>query len=135
MQSARENHSKQLIYRQVYTHDQFVVFLNTTNNGYFLFTFVKKIPCNSSSPYQALLSINGKNSETVTFTCNSSDTAVYRVARKKFEQMQLTNRDLYFNLDLNKWDFNALKKDDYIQHNYRFFQKHSTKTVYPWNRD
>ncbi|WPK55331.1 hypothetical protein [Vibrio fluvialis] len=135
MQSAREHHSKQLIYRQVDVDHQLAIFLNTTNNGHFLFTFVKDAPCDSTTPYQAQLTVNNEASEAVTFDCKTPGSAVYRLAKPKFTQLQLTNEDFHFNLDLNLWDLKALKKDDYMQHNYRFFQQHSNETVYPWDRD
>ena len=135
MQSTRENLSKQLIYRQVDVDRQLALFLNTINNGDFLFTFVKEVSCDSATPYQAQLTVNDEPSETVTFDCKTPDSAVYRIGKPEFNQLQLTNADFHFNLILDHWDFNALKKDDYMQHNYHFFQKHSTETVYPWNRD
>nr|QIH44543.1 hypothetical protein G5S32_18245 [Vibrio ziniensis] len=135
MQSSRESHSHQLIYRQVDIDHKLAVFLNTANNGYFLFTFVKEVPCDSSSPYRAHLSVNDKAEETVVFECKSSNSAVYRIGKPAFSQLQLVNADFHFELDLDQWSFNSLKKDDYMQHNYQFFQKHSSETIHPWERD
>ncbi|MEK6212768.1 MAG: hypothetical protein N2B00_01640, partial [Vibrio fluvialis] len=97
--------------------------------------FAKDAPCDSATPYQAQLTVNNEASETVTFDCKTPDSAVYRLAKPKFTQLQLTNADFHFKLDLSLWDLKALKKDDYMQHNYRFFQQHSNETVYPWDRD
>lgn len=135
MQSARENHTKQLIFRKVDLKHQLAIFLNTTNNANFLFTFVKEVPCDSDTPYQAKLTVNGKPSETVTFDCKTPSIALYRIGKRKFEQLQLVNSDFEFNLNLNQWDITALKKDDYMQLNYHFFQNQSDETIYPWTRD
>lgn len=135
VQSARENQTKQLVYRQVDVDHQLVIILNTTNNGDFLFTFIKEVSCDSAIPYQAQLTVNDKPSETVTFDCKTPDRAVYRIGKPKFNQLQLTNADFSFNLDSNQWDIKALQKDDYMQQNYHFFQKHSAETVHPWTRD
>lgn len=135
MQSAREHHSNQLIYRQVDIGHHLAVFLNTTNNGFFLFTFVKDAPCDDKSPIQATLQVNEAPSETVKFICQTANSAVYRIAKPDFHQLQLANNDFQFDLSGESWDFDALKKDDYMQRNYRFFQKHSGETVSPWDRD
>ncbi len=135
LQSAREHHSKQLIFRQVDVENRLAIFLNTTNNGYLLFTFVKDTPCDSNTPYQAELSVNDTPSEEVTFECKTPTSVIYRIAKPAFHQLELNNQDFSFNFDAEQWNVKALRKDDYMQHNYRFFQKHSKEQVYPWDRD
>jgi len=132
-QSARETQSKQLIYRQVDVTQHFSVFLHTTNNGHFLFTFEKEAPC--STAYQAQLRVNEEPNKIVSFSCKSANTIVYRIGKPIFSQLSLIASDFNFNLDLAQWDLEALKVDDFKQHNHRFFQRRSNETVFPWERD
>ncbi len=135
IQSARAKNSKQLVYRRVYLDQQLAVSLNTTNNHYFSFTFVKSMQCNESTPYQATVTVNDESPNSVNFSCLSPDAAIFRIAEPKFHQLQVTGKDLHFELKRDEWDFNGLKKDDYMQLHYQFFRKHSSETVYPWDRD
>ncbi len=135
MQSARTPHTKQLVFRQVDVDRQLVIYLNTTYDGDFLFTFIKQTPCSALSPYQGMLSVNNEPNQQVVFDCHEPNTVVYRIAKRKFSQLHLTTPDFDFDFDLKQWNPKALKKDDFMQHNYDFFQKHTTEKIYPWNRD
>ncbi|OAN11701.1 hypothetical protein A3K86_19750 [Photobacterium jeanii] len=135
MQSGRTPHTKQLVYRQVDVNRQMAVFLNTTYNGYFLFTFVKSAPCSASSSYDAMLTVNGEADQPVSFQCQTPNTAIYRIAEPKFTQLKLVNSDFSFDISEQKWPFKALKKDDFMQRNYHFFKGRTKEPLYPWNRD
>ncbi|MEZ8093771.1 hypothetical protein [Photobacterium swingsii] len=135
MQSARTPHTKQLVFRQVDVDRELAIYLNTTYDGDFLFTFIKKTPCTLATPYEAKLTVNNQAEQQIVFDCHEPDTAIYRIAKRKFSQLHLTASDFDFELDLKQWNPKALKKDDFMQHNYEFFQKHTSEKIYPWNRD
>lgn len=116
LQSARERHSDQLIYRQVDIDNQLVTFLNTTKNGYFLFTFVKQAPCDASVTYQARLSVNNQPDKWVTFRCRNSNNLIYRIAKRRFQQLTLDNKDFQFDLDLAQWPMAALRQEHIRRH-------------------
>ncbi|WP_223159444.1 hypothetical protein [Vibrio sp. Y2-5] len=134
-QSTRTSDTKQLIYRKVDLKQQLAVSLNTTNNRYFMFTFIKSMHCDEQTKYSVSLYVNNQTPDKAQFTCLTPDTAIFRIARPYFEQLILRGNDLKFELDINQWDFNSLKKDDYMQHNYKFFRQHSSEPIEQWSRD
>ncbi|MBD1575924.1 hypothetical protein HC723_05580 [Vibrio sp. S11_S32] len=135
MQQARTPHSHQLVYRQVDIDQQFSAFVNTTNNNFMLFTFIKLMPCDTQMTYHAKLSVNKAAAKDVTLHCEDNQQLVFRIAPRNLHYLNLTNKDFAFKLDHQAWQIELLRKDDFMQHNYQFFQKHSDEKVYPWSRD
>lgn len=135
LQQARTPHSHQLVYRQVNLDQQSAAFVNTTNNNHMLFTFIKREPCKVSDTYNAQLSVNHATAAAVTFHCEDNQRLIFRVAQPRLISLSLNSDDISFELDHQAWRLNVLRKDDFMQRNSEFFQKHSDETVYPWSRD
>lgn len=135
VQQARTTDSRQLFFRQVDMKQRFSAFVSTTNNNHLLFTFIKEMACDEQKMYTAKLSLDNEATIPVKLNCDGHNRVVFRVAPRDFKNLTLTSKYFYFHLDHDVWQIASLRKDDFMQHNYKFFEKHGDEPIYQWSRD